>query len=50
MQWFGQKLDTGKRYQNVHHYDGVKDIGHNNCQRPVFSLGVSQNMHKITNL
>ena len=21
-----------------------------NCQRPVFSLGVSQNLHKITNL
>ena len=29
-----------------------KDTGHytGNCQRPVFSLGVSQHMHKITNL
>ena len=26
----------------------VDTIG--NCQRPVFSLGVSQHMHKITNL
>ena len=30
----------------------LKDTGHyfGNCQRPVFSLTVSQHMHKITNL
>ena len=30
----------------------IKDTGHyiGNCQRPVFSLSVSQHMHKITNL
>ena len=30
----------------------VKDTGHTigNCQRPVFTLGLSQHMHKITNL
>ena len=28
----------------------TRDPVGNNCQRPVFSLGVSQHIHKITNL
>ena len=40
--WF---LDKGGRKLPVKTLDTI-----GNCQRPVFSLGVSQHMHKITNL
>ena len=36
------------RLWHFHELKTVDTIG--NCQRPVFSLGVSQHMHKITNL
>ena len=35
-------------YKRLKTLKTLDDIG--NCQRPVFSLGVSQHMHKITNL
>ena len=35
----------------IRNLDHLKTVDTNgNCQRPVFSLGVSQHMHKITNL
>ena len=43
--WFGSdhKVNAVKSLSKGRHTIG-------NCQRPVFSLGVSQHMHKITNL
>ena len=44
-------INVWKRFHTLVHLNELKGrytIG--NCQRPVFSLGVSQNMHKITNL
>ena len=37
----------------IEEVDSIKicnNYGFGNCQRPVFSLGVSQHLHKITNL
>ena len=44
-QFIGQ---VRKLHDTVYIKDTVDTFG--NCQRPVFSLGVSQHMHKITNL
>ena len=55
MQWKLTSLQSPKKYssifeqsQHVLNLKTVDTIG--NCQRPVFSLGISQRMHKITNL
>ena len=41
---------TLHRDRYIHCIDGSRHWTKGSCQRPVFSLGVSQNMHKITNL
>ena len=45
---FGILLVRGEIYENPCELKPVDTIG--NCQRLVFSLAVSQHMHKITNL
>ena len=49
----GLKNSSYKNYMMLHDADShtLKTVDHiGNCQRQVFSLGLSQRMHKITNL
>ena len=44
-------MQKTKNPQPAQKFDNLKTMDTiGNCQRPVFTLGVSQHMHKITNL